>query len=62
MELCHALTQLLKIQPLSGMGDLCMAFKISLFLPLLGSIVYSCRGSFHAVNVRRLRFEVLTRL
>lgn len=31
MEFCHALTCLPKIQPLSGMGDLCMVFKIRLF-------------------------------
>jgi len=56
------MTHLPEIQPLGGMGDLCMVFKISLFLPLLGIIVYSYRRSFPALKVRRLRFGAVTGL
>jgi hypothetical protein len=41
MEFCHALTQLLMFQPLSGMGGLRMVLKTSLFLPILGIPVSS---------------------
>ena len=54
MEFCDALTQLLMFQPLSGMGDLCMVFKIRLFLPPPGRIVYSYGVSFLAVKAADL--------
>jgi hypothetical protein len=62
MEFCHALTQLVMFQPLSGMGDLRLVFKIRLFLPLPGRIVFSYGVSFPAVKVCRLMFRTLTRL
>jgi len=62
MEFCHALTQLLMFQPLSGMGELRMVFKIRLFLHSLEGSYSSYGVSFPAVKVRRLRCSALTGL
>lgn len=50
MEFCHALTQLFMFQPLSGMGDLCMVFKIRLFFSFFQEFSYDRTVDFLMVD------------